>query len=60
MNVTIHFNNQRSFVTIEVNDESHDDLLPSEISAQFVCANFLLQDFFGESHLTSSSFLINL
>jgi hypothetical protein len=36
MDVPIHFNDQRRFVTVKVNDKSSNDLLPSEMGSQLV------------------------
>ncbi len=41
MDVSIHFNDQCRLVTVKVNDEPCDDLLPSEMDSQLIRAQFL-------------------
>jgi hypothetical protein len=38
MDVSIHFKDQPRFVTVKVNDESRDDLLPPEMDSQLIRA----------------------
>ena len=36
VDIAIHFNNQRGLVTVKVDDESLNDLLPPKIDSQFI------------------------
>lgn len=56
MDVAIHFNDQRRLVTVEVNDEACDDLLPPEMDSQLVAAQFLPEDFLSRCHVTAQFF----
>ena len=51
MNISVHFNNQPRLVTVEINDESCDDLLPPKMDSQFVRTQFLPENFLGGSHV---------
>ncbi len=41
MDIPIHFNNQCCFVTVKVNNEACNDLLPPEVDAQLISAQLL-------------------
>ncbi len=43
MNVSIHFNNQRGLVTVKVNDESLNNLLPPKADSQLLRTQFILK-----------------
>lgn len=40
-------------MTVKVNDESLNDLLPSEMNTQLICPQFLPQDFLGGRHFAA-------
>ena len=56
MDVSIHFNDQRRFVTVKVNDEPRNDLLPPKMDSQLIRTQFLPEDFLGKSHITPKFF----
>jgi hypothetical protein len=56
VDISIHFNDQRRFVAVEINNESRYNLLPPKTDAQLPCADFFLQKFLGRSHLTAKFF----
>jgi len=53
MNIPIHFHDQPRFVTVEIDDESLNDLLPPKADSQLTPPQFFPQDFLGGSHLTA-------
>jgi hypothetical protein len=51
VNVSIHFHNQPRLVTVKINNESLNDLLPPKADSQLVGADFLPQQFLSENLL---------
>ena len=56
MDIAIHFDNQPCFVAIKIDNESHNDLLSSEMDAQLVGAWFLPKNLFSGCHVTAEFF----
>ena len=53
MDVSIHFNDQCRLMTVKVNDEPFNDLLPPEMDSQLIRTQFLPENLFGESDITA-------
>jgi hypothetical protein len=53
MNISIHFDNQRCLVTVEIDNETRNDLLPSKAHTQFLGAHFLPETLFSRRHLAA-------
>lgn len=58
MDISIYFNDERCFVTIKVDDESRDDLLPPKMDSQLVRPQFLpnVSRLFGGRHFAAEFF----
>ena len=56
VDISIHLNHQRGLMTVKVNDESLNDLLPPKADSQLLRAHFLPKDFLSRRHLTAQFF----
>ena len=58
VDITIHLNNQRDFMTVKVHDESRKDLLSPKAAPNFFARTscHTLRGFLGRRHLTAEFF----
>jgi hypothetical protein len=56
MDIAIDFNDKRRFVTVEVNDEPCNDLLPPKMDSQLVRPQFLSEGLLDGCHVAAKLF----